>query len=298
MKGPPGRMFRTRGGRGSSLLLGLAVAVMVTLAPSAGARAGNGNIDTQLTAGWQRTEDSWRQHGPLPGITAAVQLSDGSTWKGVSGAARLPPNHIPATPDTPFLIASVTKTFVASTVLELVHDGKLSLRDPLSKWMPNFDRADRITVRMLLAHTSGIADIFDSPAFNRLVLKRPDHVWTFDEILSMVGAPHFAPGRSLGILQHQLHPAWQDHPDGDRQRRRPGDQAALPGPARLERHVVPGRGDEGLADDRRHRLRQDVARLETVGAARLAAAEHVRGHLRVERRGDGLDRSGPGHLGP
>ena len=176
------------------MLLGLAVAVTVTLAPSAGARAGSGSFDAGLTAGWQRTEDAWRTHGPLPGITAAVQLSDGSTWKGVSGAARLPPTRIPVTADTPFLIASVTKTFVASTVLELVHDGKLSLRDPLSKWLPNFDRADRITVRMLLAHTSGIADIFDSPDFNRRVLKRPDHVWTFDEILSMVGAPHFAPG--------------------------------------------------------------------------------------------------------
>ena len=194
MKGPLERMFRTRGDGGSSLLLGLAVAVLVTLAPSAGAQAGSGGIDPGLAAGWQGTEDSWRQHGPLPGITAAVQLSDGSTWKGVSGAARLPPNHIAVTADTPFLIASVTKTFVASTVLELVHDGRLSLRDTLSKWLPDFDRAERITVRMLLAHTSGIADIFDNPAFNRLVLKRPDHVWTFDEILSMVGAPHFAPG--------------------------------------------------------------------------------------------------------
>ena len=279
MKTSLGRMFaRRRGGVtdvGARRLFGLAVAMMVTLAPSAGAQAGSGSIDPGLTAGWQHTEDAWRQQGPLPGITAAVQLSDGSTWKGVSGAARLAPNRVPVTTDTPFLIASVTKTFVASTVLELVHDGKLSLRDPLSKWLPGFDRADRITVRMLLAHTSGIADIFNSPDFNRLVLKRPDHVWTFEEILSMVGPPLFAPGAAWDYsnTNYILLGKIVELVTGNSVAA--GDQAAFPGPPGLERHVVPGRGNAGSADDHGHRLCPDMERLESVGPARLVAAEHL-----------------------
>jgi D-alanyl-D-alanine carboxypeptidase len=175
-------------------LLAVAVGLSALAAPTTGVRAGNGSITPGLAAGWQHTEDAWRMHGPLPGVTAAVQLSDGSTWKGVAGAAVIGRHGIPVTADTPFLIASITKTFVAATVLELVHEGKLALSDRLSKWLPFFDRADRISVRMLLAHTSGIADIFDSPAFKTLVLRRPNHIWTFPEILSMVGAPLFEPG--------------------------------------------------------------------------------------------------------
>ena len=185
--------WRGRGGGLVTVLLALATLA----APSAGARADSG-IDPRLAAGWQATENDWRQHRPLPGVTAAVQLADGSTWQGVSGDAQLGPGAVAVTPDTPFLIASVTKTFVASTVLELVQEGTLSLDDHLSRFLPHFPRARLITLRMLLGHTSGIADIFNSPDFKRLVLKRPDHVWTFDEILSMVGAPYFAPGTSWG----------------------------------------------------------------------------------------------------
>ena len=202
------------------------------------------------------------------------------------------------TTDTPFLIASVTKTFVASTVLELVHDGKLSLRDTLSKWLPDFDRAERITVRMLLAHTSGIADIFDNPAFNRLVLKRPDHVWTFNEILSMVGAPHFAPGAAWDysntnyILLGKIVEMVTGNSIAHEIRQRFLDLLGLTDTWFQGEESGGSRTTAAIGYARtRHGWRPWAPH------ATLAAAEHLGGDLRVERRGHGVDGPGPGDLG-
>ncbi len=59
-------------------------------------------------------------------------------------------------PDTVFRIGSVTKQFTGAAVLLLRDEGKLSLDDPLSKFLPDFPRGKDVTVRHLLAHTSGI----------------------------------------------------------------------------------------------------------------------------------------------
>ena len=61
----------------------------------------------------------------------------------------------------PFRIASITKTFTATAVLQLVDEGKLKTSDKLSKWYPNFPNADKITVDDLLRMRSGIPDFTD-----------------------------------------------------------------------------------------------------------------------------------------
>ncbi len=63
-----------------------------------------------------------------------------------------------ARPDRPYQIASNSKQFVAALLLMLENDGKLSLDDTVSRWLPEVSGADRITVRQLLAHTSGLQD--------------------------------------------------------------------------------------------------------------------------------------------
>ena len=57
-----------------------------------------------------------------------------------------------------FRVASVTKTFVAAAALRLMDNQKLKLTDTLDRWYPDYPESDRITVRMLLNHTSGISD--------------------------------------------------------------------------------------------------------------------------------------------
>ncbi len=66
-----------------------------------------------------------------------------------------------ATPDSTFAIGSVTKIFTAVSVMQLVSRGKLSLSDPISKYLPNLTAFGAVTVRQLLNHTSGIPNYLD-----------------------------------------------------------------------------------------------------------------------------------------
>ncbi|MFV5684552.1 serine hydrolase [Flavobacterium sp. GB2R13] len=65
--------------------------------------------------------------------------------------------NIKNTVDTKFQLASVTKQFTATAILLLVEKGKLSLNDHLSKFFPDYPKADSVTIHMLLSHTSGLA---------------------------------------------------------------------------------------------------------------------------------------------
>ena len=66
--------------------------------------------------------------------------------------------NIPNTPETKFMIGSITKQFTAMLVTQLIEKGKLRLDNTISDFVPNFpkDIGDRITVEMLLCHTSGL----------------------------------------------------------------------------------------------------------------------------------------------
>ncbi len=73
------------------------------------------------------------------------------------GAARLDPKQ-PAEPTTRYAIGSISKQFTAAAILLLAQDGKLSLDDPVEKFVPGLTRGRDITIRQLLSHTSGYQD--------------------------------------------------------------------------------------------------------------------------------------------
>ena len=71
--------------------------------------------------------------------------------------------------DAMFEIGSITKQFTASALLQLRDAGKLSLDDEITKWLPDFDtRGNKVTLRRLLDHTSGIKGITEMPEFGPL----------------------------------------------------------------------------------------------------------------------------------
>jgi CubicO group peptidase (beta-lactamase class C family) len=70
---------------------------------------------------------------------------------------------------TRFRIASITKTFTAAAVVMLAERGKLSLTDPLSKYLPQFPNAERIQIRHLLGHSSGVQNP-DAPSCGKASL--------------------------------------------------------------------------------------------------------------------------------
>lgn len=78
-------------------------------------------------------------------------------------------NKVSVTTDTKFRIGSITKQFTASAILKLQEEGKISVTDKLSKFIPDFPRGDEVTIHHLLTHTSGIHSFTDRPNFLKYV---------------------------------------------------------------------------------------------------------------------------------
>lgn len=126
-----------------------------------------------------------------PGAQVLVERDGKVILDGNFGYADLE-NRVPVTADSVFAIGSISKQFGAAAVLQLVEAGKLRLDDPLAKFMPDFPRADRITIRNLLQHTSGIVDFEYSGTWPKTMgVER-----TTDEVIATFRdlPPLFSPG--------------------------------------------------------------------------------------------------------
>jgi CubicO group peptidase (beta-lactamase class C family) len=71
-------------------------------------------------------------------------------------------NKLPFTNDMQFPVGSITKSMTATAILQLEEEGKLSVQDLLSKYMPELPNADKITLHQLLNHSSGLADFLEA----------------------------------------------------------------------------------------------------------------------------------------
>ena len=96
--------------------------------------------------------------GAAPG--GAVSVVDRDAILRADGFGRADGSGRPVTADTPFLLGSTSKSFTAMAVMQLVEDGKVGLDAAVTEYVPEFelagDSADRITVRQVLGHTSGL----------------------------------------------------------------------------------------------------------------------------------------------
>jgi D-alanyl-D-alanine carboxypeptidase len=95
--------------------------------------------------------------GKLPGAVAGVWVPSQGTWVVANGVADFREGTMMKLPDK-LRIASITKTFTATMVLQLVDEGKVKLDDKLAKYVPEAPNAQNITIEQLLNHTSGIRD--------------------------------------------------------------------------------------------------------------------------------------------
>lgn len=94
-----------------------------------------------------------------PSVSIAVVQGSKIVCQKAYGHARLDP-ATDAKPAMRYSIGSVSKQFMAGAILLLVQDGKLSLDDRVSKYLPNLTRAGEVTIRELLSHTSGYQDYY------------------------------------------------------------------------------------------------------------------------------------------
>jgi len=93
----------------------------------------------------------------VPSASIAIVKDGQSTIDAAYGMARLQP-PTPATPEMRYSVGSISKQFTAAAVLMLEQEGKLTLNDPVAKFLPGLTRANEVTLRMLLSHTSGYED--------------------------------------------------------------------------------------------------------------------------------------------
>lgn len=126
------------------------------------------------------------------GVSAAIISPDQKIWRGVSGISH---DTVAIKPAMLFAIGSITKNMVAVLTMKLVEDGKLSLEDPLSKWLPDYPHVNKdITIRQLLNHTSGIYMFWSNQKIWDDLKKERNKIWTPEEILTYIEDPYFKPG--------------------------------------------------------------------------------------------------------
>ncbi|WP_405662739.1 serine hydrolase domain-containing protein [Streptomyces sp. RK9] len=145
--------------------------------------------------------------GGAPGVTARVTGADG-VWKAAAGLGDLE-RGTPRGDRDHYRVGSITKTFVATVVLQLEAEGKLDLDDTVGSWLPgvvegNGHDGDRVTIRQLLNHSSGIYDVNADPEYARKVFSKDflEHrydTWTPARMIAMAmrHAPHNQPGEGV-----------------------------------------------------------------------------------------------------
>jgi D-alanyl-D-alanine carboxypeptidase len=132
-----------------------------------------------------------------PGALAVVRTPTGIR-RAASGFANLNPKVRLQATDR-YRVASVTKTFVSTFVLQLAAEGKLSLADPVERWLPGIvPNGGVITLRELLNHTSGLFNYDQDDAWESARIADPGREWSPQELVAIATShsPTFPPGTS------------------------------------------------------------------------------------------------------
>lgn len=135
----------------------------------------------------------------FPGALIYINGPEFGTWTGAAGLSDAA-TSAKAIPYDKFRAGSIMKPFISTVVLQLIEEGKLKLDDTMPNVLPKnitgkFVNSDKITVRMLLNHTSGIAECFDRKTHVQIA-SSPRKIWKMEEYLDISSAhgPDFMPG--------------------------------------------------------------------------------------------------------
>ena len=126
----------------------------------------------------------------IPGVAVAISKKGKTIYKQGFGV-RSHETKAPVTPDTIFGTASITKSFVAFSIMKLAEEGKLQLDDAVNKYLPNFQlknykNIDKIKIHHLLSHTTGIPSVERKEQLENF----PEHLDYLSELdLQKLGEP-------------------------------------------------------------------------------------------------------------
>jgi CubicO group peptidase (beta-lactamase class C family) len=132
----------------------------------------------------------------IPGFAIAVVQNQKVVYAAGFGVRNLQNKNDKITPQSLFHMASITKPFVATSVMQLVEKGKIDLDSPVVKYLPYFrlndERYAKITVRQMLSHISGMPDVadyeWDKPQYDDGALERYVRSLTNKSLIAAPGA--------------------------------------------------------------------------------------------------------------
>ncbi len=157
-----------------------ATCLIATLTVVAGAQPEQTAIDSRYSERLDAALQRFMSEDGVPGAAVGMVDEGRVVYANGFGVASLADPTQPVTRDTVFHLASVTKTFVATAVMQLVERRQLSLDAPIVTYLPYFRVADArsrdITIRQILTHTSGLPDVedygWDRPEYDDRALER------------------------------------------------------------------------------------------------------------------------------
>lgn len=172
--------------------LAVVLAVSAVMCTSCGSPSFNKDVQSRLNAAF----DKGFSAAGTPGMVVGVWVDGKGAWIRSTGKADTQTGD-PMNPRDGFRIASITKTFTGTLVLQLVDEGRLTLDDTIDKYVSGIPDGDKITMRMLLNHTSGIFDCDDDPGLSETILTEPLKQWTPQEMvdIALKYPPYFPPGQ-------------------------------------------------------------------------------------------------------
>jgi D-alanyl-D-alanine carboxypeptidase len=176
-----------------------------TIAPSATAHESAAAFELPDPKRLTELIAAWRSRNDVPGVVVGMRLGNGEPLVVVDGEDVQSGEPLPA--NGLFEIASITKTFTGALALDVIDAGKLGLDDTIDHYIKGFPNGDRITVRHLLTHTSGLFPLWVEVGDSRygqemadLIQGDLDHSFTPEEVLDLVkDRPlQFQPGQGVG----------------------------------------------------------------------------------------------------
>jgi D-alanyl-D-alanine carboxypeptidase len=171
------------------------VAIVISLASAALARDEFSSAEqSALTAIVEKGMTEQRQ----PGVIAGIWIPGRGSWTAAFGKADIEADR-PMDQADHVRIASITKTFVATAILQLVDRGKLSLDDKLAAYVEGIQNGEKITLRQLLGMTSGIYDFTGDRQFLKDFAANPLMPFGPQDVVAIVRrhVPEFAPGAKV-----------------------------------------------------------------------------------------------------
>lgn len=127
-----------------------------------------GPAQTSLGATVDALAHAQMQQYGIPAMTIALAKQGSMLYLQAYGISDLA-SQTPAQRTTIFEIGSISKQFTAALIMKLVEQGRLKLDDSMARYLPQYGFAPAITIRMLLNHTSGLADFTNFPQLGQWI---------------------------------------------------------------------------------------------------------------------------------